>query len=164
MRERMELKTNRLAVLLTAAWPMMIALVLMAGATLLILPPLMALQIVGVMLAIIAVTLAVCMPMYVGTYLFLPPTEVKGARLIARLGRSENEIANVCTAEIIVKQNFIERAFKVCHIRQKGTALYLRGVPEPERVKAWIAANFPEKTAVMVNQERKAAKGKKRKK
>lgn len=164
MRERMEMKTHRLAVLLTAAWPMVIALVLLTGATLLFLRPVMALQVAGAMAAVIAVTLAVCMPMYVGTYLFLPATEYKGARLIARLGRNENEIAGVCASEIIVKQNFIEKAFKVCHIRQKGTAMYLRGVPEPEKVKAWITANFPEKTAVMVNQEIKATKGKKKRK
>lgn len=162
MRERMELKTKTLAVLLTAAWPMVIAVALVTAATLLILPVMMALQIAGIMLVIVAVTLAICLPMYLGTYLFLPANEVKGARLIARLGKSENEIGGVCASEIVVKQNFIEKAFKVCHVRQKGTALYFRGVPEPERVREWIAANFPEKTVVMRNQEAKAAKGKRK--
>ena len=166
MRERMELKTHKLAVLLTAAWPMILAVALVTGASMLALPLSVALQVGGVMLGIILLTLAICVPMYLGTYVFLPATEYKGARLIARLGRSgsETEIAGVCTAEILVKQGFIEKALGVCHVRQKGTAIYLRGVPEPERVKAWIAANFPEKTTVMRNQERKAARGKKRKK
>lgn len=164
MRERMELKTNKLAVTLTAAWPMVIALVLVIAATCWMLPIMMALQIAGLLLVIILLTLAFCVPMYLGTYVFLPATEYKGARLIARLGRNENEIAGVCASEIIVKQNFIEKAMKVCHIRQKGTVLYFRGVPEVEKVKAWIAANFPEKTVSMRNQEMKAAKGKKSKK
>ncbi len=164
MHERMELKTHKLAVLLTAAWPMVLALLLLTATTLIFLPLPMALQVAGVMLAVILVTLAICMPMYLGTYLFLPATEYKGARIIARLGRNETEIAGVCAAEVLVKQNFIEKALHVCHIRQKGTALYLRGVPEPDKVKAWITANFPEKTAVMVNQEMKNRKGKKRKK
>ena len=163
MHEKMELRTNRLAVALTAAWPMVVALVLMTAATLLILPPLMALQIAALLAVVVMLTLVFCLPMYMGTYLFLPATEYKGARLIARLGRNENEIAGVRLSEIIVKQNFIEKWMKVCHIRQRGTALYFRGVPEPEKVRAWIAANFPEKTAVMRNQEQKAAKGKKKK-
>lgn len=165
MREKMELKTNKLAVLLTTAWPMLIALVVMVAGTLVMLPWQMALQIGGIMLGIVMITLAICMPMYVGTYLFLPPSEVKGARLLARLGRSgnETEIANVSAGELLVKQNFIEKAMKVCHIRQKGTAIYLRGVPEVERVKAWITANFPEKTAAQRNIEMKNSKQKKKK-
>lgn len=31
----------------------------------------------------------------------------------------------------------------MCHIRQRGTAVYLRGVRDPEKVRAWVAANFP---------------------
>jgi len=164
MRERLEMKTHRLAVLLTTAWPMLLALLLLTVVTLLILPFSLAWQVLAVMLGVILITLAICVPMYTGTYLFLPATEYKGARLIARLGRNETEIAGVCAAEVLVKQNFIEKALGVCHIRQKGTAIYLRGVPEPEKVKAWIAANFPEKTAVMINQELKSRKGRKRKK
>ena len=164
MREKMELKTHKLAVLLTSAWPMLIGLLLLTAATKLTLPWLLTLQVAGVMLGVILLTLACCMPMYVGVYVFLPPTEYKGARLIAKLGRNETEIANLSRGEIIVKQNFIEKALKVCHIRQKGTAIYLRGVPEPERVKAWLDANFPEKTTITRNLEAKAQKGKKRKK
>lgn len=162
MRERMELRTQGLAVLLTAAWPMVLGLALMAAASFLSMPPMMALQVTAVMAAVVALTLAICMRMYLGTYLFLPATEYKGARLIARLGRNETEIAGVCAAEIIVKQGFIEKALKVCHIRQKGTAVYLRGVPEPEKVRAWIATNFPEKTTVMRNQEAKASRKRKK--
>lgn len=164
MHEKMELKTHKLAVLLTAAWPMMLALLLLTAATKLTLPWSLTLQVAGVMLGIILLTLACCMPLYVGVYVFLPPTEYKGARLIARLGRNETEIAGVSRAEIIVKQNFIEKALGVCHIRQKGTAVYLRGVPEPERVTAWLDANFPEKTTITRNLEMKAQKGKKHKK
>ena len=164
MRERLELQTHKLAVLATTAWPMVLALLLLTAATLLILPFSLAWQVLAAMLGVILITLAICVPMYTGTYLFLPATEYKGARLIARLGRNETEIAGVCAAEVLVKQNFIEKAFHVCHIRQKGTAIYLRGVPEPEKVKAWIAANFPEKTAVMINQELKSRKGRKRRK
>ena len=59
--------------------------------------------------------------------------------------------------EIMVRQGWMERRLGVCHIRQKGLAMCLRGVREPETVKAWIDANFP--------RERKAApvKGTKRK-
>ena len=166
MREKLERKTNKLAVLLTTAWPMVIALAIMVAGTLVILPWQMALQIGGIMLGIVLLTLAICVPMYLGTYLFLPPSEVKGARLLARLGRSgnETEVAGVSAGELLVKQNFIEKALKVCHIRQKGTAIYLRGVPEVERVKAWITANFPEKTATQRSIEMKNSKQKKKKK
>ena len=166
MREKMELKTNKLAVLLTTAWPMVIALAVMLAGSLVLLPWQMALQIGGIMLGIVLLTLAICVPMYLGTYLFLPPSEVKGARLLARLGRSgnETEVAGVSAGELLVKQNFIEKALKVCHIRQKGTAIYLRGVPEVERVKAWITANFPEKTATQRSIEMKNSKQKKKKK
>ena len=163
MHERMELKTHKLAVVLTSAWPMVLALLIVMGGTLLILPAMMALQLAGIMLVIVLLTLTICVPMYLGTYIFQPPTEYKGARIIARLGRNENEIGNVCASEILVKQNFIEKMLKVCHLRQKGSVIYLRGVPEPEKVKAWIAANFPEKTVVMRNQEMLAKKGKKKK-
>ncbi|MBQ7850235.1 MAG: hypothetical protein IJ343_10965 [Clostridia bacterium] len=164
MREKMELKTNRLAVLLTTAWPMVIALVVMVAGTLVILPWEMALQIGGIMLGIVLLTLAICVPMYIGVYLFLPASEVKGARLLARLGRNETEIANISAGELLVKQNFIEKALKVCHIRQKGTAIYLRGVPEVERVKEWIAANFPEKTVTQRSVEMQNSKKKKKNK
>jgi len=125
-----------------------------------------ALLVSGLMLLIVLVSLLICAPMYMGVYLFLPPTEYKGARLLARLGKheTETEICAVSRGEILVRQNIVEKWLKVCHIRQKGTMVYLRGVPEVEKVKAWLDANFPEKTAVMRYQEESAQKGKKRRK
>ncbi|MBQ2954471.1 MAG: hypothetical protein IJE07_13150 [Clostridia bacterium] len=169
MHEKLTLKTNKLAVWLTTAWPLVIACLVVGVPSLIIFPGKASLLIIGMMLLITLVTLVCCSPMYTGTYLFLPPTEYKGARLLARLGRheSETEISSVSRGEIIVKQNLLEKALKVCHIRQKGTAIYLRGVPEMETVKAWLDANFPEKTAVMLAAEaaeRKAKMGKNGKK
>ena len=170
--EKLILKTKKSAVWLTTAWPMVIALALVSASTLLLFRSLRAaLPLIGVMAGIVLVTLLICVPMYMGTYLFLPPTAYKGARLLARLGRheTETEISSVSRGEILVKQNFIEKWLKVCHIRLKGTTIYLRGVPEVEAVKAWLDANFPEKTAVMLaaeEAERKAkqkGKGKKKK-
>ncbi|MBQ8201163.1 MAG: hypothetical protein IJZ74_05285 [Clostridia bacterium] len=143
MRERLEYKTHKGAVILTTVWPMLLALLLMVGATMLILPVQAALLVSGLLLLVIIVTFALCLPSYLGTYLFLPATAYKGARILARLGRNETEIHGVCVPEVLVKQNFIEKACKVCHLRVKGTAIYLRGVPDPETVKVWIAANFP---------------------
>ncbi|MBR3764499.1 MAG: hypothetical protein IKK57_08120 [Clostridia bacterium] len=168
MREKMELKTHKPAVWLTTAWPMVLGLVIVTAFTA-VLTPVLVLPLAGIMLVVVLATLLFCVPMYMGTYLFLPATEYKGARLLARLGRheSETEISAVSRGEILVKQNFIEKWLKVCHIRQKGTAIYLRGVPQVEDVKAWLDANFPEKTAVMLAAEaaeRKAKKGKNGKK
>lgn len=168
MREKLVLKTHKLAVWLTTAWPMAIALAVIALPGLFLLPS-MGLLVTAVMAGIVLLTLVICVPMYQGTYLFLPPTEYKGARLLARLGKheSETEISSVSRGEIILKQNFIEKWLKVCHIRQKGTTLYFRGVPEVETVKDWLDANFPEKTAVMraaEEAERRAQKGKKARK
>lgn len=167
MNEKLILKTKKSAVWLTTAWPMLIALVLVGASTLLLFRSLTtALPLIGVMVAIVLMTLLICVPMYMGTYLFLPPTEYKGARLLARLGRheTETEISSVSRGEILVRQNFIEKWLKVCHIRLKGTTIYLRGVPEVEAVKAWLDANFPEKTAVMRYQEEAARKAKNKKK
>lgn len=147
MRERLEYKTHTAAVMLTTAWPMLLALVLLTLATMLILPAQAALLISGIMAVVILLTFACCVPMYLGMYLFLPATEYKGARLLARLGRNETEVYGIPASDLLVKQNFIEKRFKVCHIRVRGTAMYFRGVREPEKVKAWIAANFPEKAA-----------------
>ena len=168
MREKLELKTHKPAVWLTTAWPMVLGLLVIVIFTALLLPTLL-LPLTGMMLIVVLLSLLICAPMYMGTYLFLPATEYKGARLLARLGRheSETEISAVSRGEILVKQNFIEKWLKVCHIRQKGTAIYLRGVPQVEDVKAWLDANFPEKTAVMLAAEaaqRKAKKGKNGKK
>lgn len=154
MRERLEFKANRLAVILTTAWPLVLGLAVMTIILLAILPVPSVLPILLVMLGITVLTCLCCVPMYLGTYLFLPASEYKGARIIARLGRSEAEISGVSCDEIIVKQNVIEKALKVCHIRQKGSPIYFRGVPEPEKVKAWIEASFPVKSAAPVTKKK----------
>ena len=164
MHERLELKTHRLAVALTTAWPMVLGLLLVIAASLLILPVQAALIIAAFMALVVLITFLCCLPMYLGTYLFLPATAYKGARLIARLGRhnrNETEVYSVPASDFIVKQNFLEKPLHVCHIRVKGTTLYYRGVPEVETVKEWIQANFPEKTVDMLNQENRPKKKKK---
>lgn len=143
MRERIEMKTHLPSVLLSTVWPMALGLLAVSAVVLVIFPASAAWMIIGVLALITLLTFALCAPMYLGTYLFLPATEYKGARIIARLGRNETEISGVLAGEVLVKQDLIERAFRVCHIRQKGTVVYLRGVSDPERVKTWIAANFP---------------------
>ena len=93
---------------------------------------------------VVLLTLALCMKMYLGTYVFLPATDYKGARIIARLGRNEEvEISGVLRDEIIIKQGWLEKKLGVCHIRQKGTTVYLRGVQDMEKITAWVDANFP---------------------
>lgn len=159
MREKMEMKTHTLGVALSAGWPMALALVILSGMLLMIYPISKCWQVLLGLAGVVALTFVWCLRMYLGTYLFLPATEFKGARIIARLGRNTDvEITGVLAGEIIVKQGWIEKLCGVCHIRQKDTTVYLRGVREPEKVRAWIEANFPA--------ERKAAvvKGKKKKK
>lgn len=158
MREKLEMKTHTLAVALTAGWPMALALVVVAGSLLALMPFAAVWKMIAALAAVVLLTFLWCMRLYLGTYLFLPATEYKGARIIARLGRNnEIEITGVLAGEIIVKQGPLEKLCGACHIRQKGTMVYLRGVRDPETVKAWIEANFPK--------ERKAlpVKGKKRK-
>lgn len=158
MREKLEMKTHTLAVALTAGWPMALALVVVAGSLLALMPFAAVWKMIAALAAVVLLTFLWCMRLYLGTYLFLPATEYKGARIIARLGRNnEIEITGVLAGEIIVKQGPLEKLCGACHIRQKGTMVYLRGVRDPETVKAWIEANFPK--------ERRAlpVKGKKRK-
>lgn len=144
MREKMEMKTHTLGVALSAAWPMALALVLISAVLLMMLPLRLVWPLLAILGGVVLLTFIWCFRMYLGTYLFLPATEYKGARIIARLGRQdETEITGVLASEIIVKQGWLEKTCGVCHIRQKGTAVYLRGVREPEKVKAWVAANFP---------------------
>ena len=156
MHEKIEMKTNTRAVAVTAGWPMALALLVMGGMVLLLFPLREGWPMLLLLAAVMGLTFLWCLKLYLGTYIFLPPTEIKGARIIARLGRHNGvEISGVLAEEIIVRQGWIEKLCGVCHIRQKGTVIYLRGVNEPERVKAWVDANFP--------RERKAApvKGKK---
>lgn len=158
MRERLEMKTHTLGVALSAGWPMAVALAFLSALVLMMFPLSHAWKYVVILVVLMGLIFLWCLRLYLGTYLFLPATEYKGARIIARLGRNnEIEISGVLAEEIIVRQGWVERRLGVCHIRQKGLAMCLRGVREPETVKAWIDANFP--------RERKAAplKGKKRK-
>lgn len=156
MHEKIEMKTHTLGVVLTAGWPMALALAVLALVVLLIAPASLTWAMLLVLAVLIGLTFLWCLRMYLGTYIFLPATEFKGARIIARLGRNEDvEISGVLQGEIIVKQGWIEKLCGVCHIRQKGTAIYLRGVKDMEKVQEWIAANFPAERKV-------PAKGKRR--
>ncbi len=157
MREKMEMKTDTLGVILSAGWPMALAHAFMTAMILLIFPAGQKGTFLLIITVLILLTFLLCLRLYLGTYLFLPATEIKGARIIARLGKNNDiEISGVLAEEVIVRQGWIEKLCGVCHIRQKGTAVYLRGVKEPEKVRAWIDANFP--------RERKAAPIPKRKK
>lgn len=165
MHEKMELKTNTKGVLLTACWPPALAVLLMLVLCLILFSGVLALMITGIMLLVTAVTMALCIPSYLGTYVFLPATSIKGARLIARLGRAnEYEVSGVSASEIIVKQGWLEKLANVCHIRVKGTSLYFRGVPEMEKVQEWVNANFPQRSQHEIRAEEKAKGGKKGKK
>ncbi len=144
MREKMEMKADVLGVALSAGWPMALTEVVMAAMVLFTFPAPTKWTLLLLLTAVILLTFLLCLKLYLGSYLFLPATEYKGARIIARLGRNNDiEISGVLAGEIVVGQGWIERKRGVCHIRQKGTAIYLRGVREPEKVKSWIAANFP---------------------
>lgn len=159
MREKMEMKTHVLGVALSAGWPMALALLVVVVSVLLVLPFSLVWQLLAVLTAVVALTFLWCMKLYLGTYLFLPATEYKGARIIARLGRSnEIEISGVLADEIIVKQGWIEKLCGVCHIRQKGTMVYLRGVRDPETIKAWIEANFPKERKALPRNGKKSGK------
>ena len=144
MRERIEMKTSTLAVAVTAGWPMALAFLVLGGMVLLVLPLSAGWPMLLILAAVIGLTFLWCVKMYLGTYIFLPPTDIKGARIIARLGRNEDvEISGVLREEIIIKQGWLEKKLGVCHIRQKGTAIYLRGVQDMETITAWVDANFP---------------------
>lgn len=162
MREKIEMKTHAGAVAATAGWPMLLAWVLLSVSLLATLPFALLWKPMLFLAAVLGLIFLGCFRMYLGRYLFLPATEIKGARIIARLGRNETEIAGVAAAEIIVKQGWIEKLFGACHIRVKGTGIYLRGVRDPEKVKAWVAANFPVKTVTMRAKEQSARKKKKK--
>ena len=157
MREKIEMKTHTLAVALTSGWPMLLTMAACAAAVWAVVPFPMGWQLVAILAGVLALLFLWCMRLYLGTYLFLPATEIKGARIIARLGKNADvEISGVLAGEIIVKQGPIEKFCGVCHIRQRGTMVYLRGVKEPDKVRAWIADNFPA-------ERKEPVKGKKRK-
>ena len=156
MHERMEMKTHTLGVVVSAGWPMLLALVVMTGMVLLIFPLETGWPLIAAIVGLLALTFWWCLRMYLGAYLFLPATEYKGARIIARLGRSGDvEISGVLAQDVLVRQGWLEKRLGVCHIRQKGTAIYLRGVREPEKVRAWVEANFPKERKVPAKAKRK---------
>ena len=117
------------------------------------------------MIAACGLTMAFYIPSYLGSYTFQPATNLHGARIVANLGRANTyEVSGVSAQDILVKQTFIEKWLRVCHIRVRGTAYYFRGVPEMEKVQAWVTANFPEKSKVEQRMESKGSNQKKRKK
>ncbi len=144
MRERMEMKTHALGVALSAGWPMAVTLILFSAMVLTVFPAGTAWPALALLAGLLALLFLWTLRLYLGSYVFLPATEIKGARIIARLGRNnEIEISGVLAEEVIVRQGPLEKRLGLCHIRQRGTSIYLRGVREPEKVKAWVAANFP---------------------
>ena len=161
MREKLELRTKKSAVILTACAPVALSVLPVLAISLLLLPPSFTLMILGLMIAACSLTMAFYIPSYLGSYAFQPATNLHGARIVANLGRANTyEVSG----DILVKQTFIEKRLRVCHIRVKGTAYYFRGVPEMEKVQAWVTANFPEKSKVDLRIESKGSKQKKRKK
>lgn len=164
MREKMELRTKKSAVILTACAPVALS-VLPVLAISLLLPPSFTLIILGLMIAACGLTMAFYIPSYLGSYTFQPATNLHGARIVANLGRANTyEVSGVSAQDILVKQSRLEKRLRVCHIRVKGTAYYFRGVPEMEKVQAWVTANFPEKSKVEQRIENKGSNQKKRKK
>lgn len=164
MREKMELRTKKSAVILTACAPVALS-VLPVLAISLLLPPSFTLMILGLMIAACGLTMAFYIPSYLGSYTFQPATNLHGARIVANFGRANTyEVSGVSAQDILVKQSRLEKRLHVCHIRVKGTAYYFRGVPEMEKVQAWVTANFPEKSKVDLRMESRGSNQKKRKK
>ena len=96
MREKMEMTTHAPAVALTSGWPMLLTMLVSAAAVWAVLPFPMGWQLVAILAGILALLFLWCMRLYLGMYLFLPATEYKGARIIARLGRNADvEISGV---------------------------------------------------------------------
>lgn len=159
MREKLELRTKKSAVILTACAPVALSMLPVLAISLLLLPPSFTLMILGLMIAACSLTMAFYIPSYLGSYAFQPATSLHGARITANLGRANTyEVSGVSAQDILVKQTFLEKRLHVCHIRVKGTAYYFRGVPEMEKVQAWVTANFPEKSRVDLRIESKGKK------
>lgn len=156
----MELRTKKSAVILTACAPVALSVLPVLAISLLLLPPSFTL-----MIAACCLTMSFYIPSYLGSYTFQPATNLHGARIVANLGRANTyEVSGVSAQDILVKQSRLEKRLRVCHIRVKGTAYYFRGVPEMEKVQAWVTANFPEKSKVEQRMESKGSNQKKRKK
>ena len=145
MHEKMTLRTKTSAVVLTACAPVALSVVLVVVVSLLLLPAYMVVLLALVMLLLSALVMAICLPSYMGVYDFLPATNLHGARIQARLGHAHTyEIGGTSAQDVLVKQTWLEKRLGVCHIRVRDTSLYFRGIPEVERVRAWVTANFPE--------------------
>ena len=86
MHEKIEMKTNTRAVAVTAGWPMALALLVMGGMVLLLFPLREGWPMLLLLAGVMGLTFLWCLKLYLGTYIFLPPMEIKGARIIARLG------------------------------------------------------------------------------
>ena len=149
MREKMELRTKKSAVILTACAPVALSVLPVLAISLLVLPPSFTLMILGLMIAACGLTMAFYIPSYLGSYTFQPATSLHGARIVANLGRANTyEVSGVSTQDILVKQSRLEKRLRVCHIRVKGTAYYFRGVPEMEKVQAALPLLPPVKQQV----------------
>ena len=150
MHEKMELPTKKSAVILTSCAPVLLAVLLVLGLSLLVLPVSFALLLTALMIALCALPMAFYIPRHLGRYTFPPGNTY--------------EVSGVSAQDILLKQTFLEKRLHVCHIRVKGTAYYFRGIPEMEKVQAWVTANFPEKSKVDQRIEDKGKGQKKRKK
>lgn len=149
MREKMELRTKPVAVVLTACAPIALAVVLVVVVSAFLLPLRVALLIAGLMVLLSALVMAFCLPSYMGVYRFLPATELHGARIQAQLGQGHvYEIGGVSAQDVLIKQTWLEKRLHVCHIRVKDMSLYFRGIPEVAMVQSWVTANFPEKAKI----------------
>ena len=87
MREKLELRTKKSAVILTACAPVALSVLPVLAISLLLLPPSFTLMILGLMIAACSLTMAFYIPSYLGSYAFQPATNLHGARIVANLGR-----------------------------------------------------------------------------
>lgn len=96
MREKLELRTKKSAVILTACAPVALSVLPVLAISLLLLPPSFTLMILGLMIAACSLTMAFYIPSYLGSYTFQPATNLHGARIVANLGRANTyEVSGV---------------------------------------------------------------------
>lgn len=146
MREKIEMNTHRKAIMLTTAWPMLLSAVMLFVFLWVTLPVQAAAAFSGVVVVVLGAVYLLCLPNYTGVYRFVPANQYQGPRIVAELGKNKRntyQIDGVKNEELILKSSWLEKKLGVAHLRVKGTSIYLRGVAEPERVRAWIDANFP---------------------
>ena len=99
MREKLELRTKKSAVILTACAPVALSVLPVLAISLLLLPPSFTLMILGLMIAACGLTMAFYIPSYLGSYAFQPATNLHGARIVANLGRANTyEVSGVTCA------------------------------------------------------------------